>query len=285
MPADAPPPSGRLPAPVSASTAPADEFARLVEIMRLLRSPEGCPWDRRQTLTTLAPFVLEEAHEVVEAIELGEPTAVCDEVGDLLFECVFLAEVASSDGQFTIADAARTVSDKLVRRHPHVFTTTERTPDLHTPEAVIAQWHAIKQRERADAGKTARATFEGIPRTLPALSAAVEISKRAARVGFDWPDAAAVVEKIHEELAELADARGKDTPGPAFEELGDLLFAAANLARKMGVDPEASLRSANRKFTARFTAMEQHADSEGHPLQGRSLEELESLWQRVKQQP
>jgi MazG family protein len=282
MTADAPPPRGRVPAPVSASRSAADEFARLVEIMRLLRSPDGCPWDRRQTLATLAPFVLEEAHEVVEAIELGRAEDVCEEVGDLLFECVFLAEVAASDGQFTIADAARTVADKLVRRHPHVFASNEITPDLHTPEAVIAQWQAIKARERAEAGAVPQTTFDGIPRTLPALSAAVEISKRAARVGFDWPDPAAVVAKIEEELAELADARGQDSPGRTAEELGDLLFAVANLARKLGVDPEAALRGANRKFVERFTAMERRAEAEGRALEGRSLDELESLWQDVK---
>jgi MazG family protein len=261
-------------------------FERLVEIMRTLRAPDGCPWDREQTHASLRPFVLEETYEVLEAIEHGSPAELREELGDFLFEAVFLARISEEAGDFSIGDAIDAICDKLVRRHPHVF---DRARALTTGE-VIEQWETLKARERAATGeppeqKRAKTTLSGVPRTLPSLLRAYEVSARAASVGFDWQRAADVVSKIEEEVAELRREVDTGATGPlsrAEDEMGDLLFAMANLSRKLGIEPEAALRRANDKFTRRFEAVERAFADRGRALTDASLEEMEAEWQRVK---
>jgi MazG family protein len=265
------------------------EFTRLVEIMATLRSPEGCPWDREQTLQSLTQYVLEEAYEVVDAIDHGNLEALREEIGDHIFEGVFLAEIAASMNAFTVADALRTVSDKLVRRHPHVFQDDGRVHDAESKErapsahAALSRWDAQKAQEKAASGEAASA-LAGLPRSLPALHRAYKIGRRAAAVGFDWEAAEGVVGKIEEEVAELRDTLAEE-PGNtarAEEEMGDLLFAIANLSRKLGIEPEAALRKANDKFTERFQAMEIRITASGRDLTAMSLGDLETEWQQVK---
>lgn len=250
--------------------------------MRVLRSPDGCPWDREQTLRTLVPFVLEEAHEVVEAIEQQDPAALRDEIGDLLFEGVFLAQLEAEAGHFTITEALNAVRAKLVRRHPHVFAPDEGTAHVTTAQAVKDQWDAIKAVERAEQGRERRSPLAGVPEGLPALLRAHRVSAKAAGVGFDWTGPGQVLEKIDEELDELKRSLADGTPEAVAEELGDLLFAAANLARKLDLDPEAVLRAANRKFVARFEAMQARLADTGLSLEAATLDEMEAAWQAVK---
>lgn len=298
---------GRLVPPAAAPSSAGNELTRLAEIMRLLRSPEGCPWDREQSLASLAPFVLEEAHEVVEAIERDDLDGLRGEVGDLVFEGVFLAQLASEQGAFTLADALGSVTEKLIRRHPHVFAqpgadaarpgadaaqagadgthpgadgTSGRAID--SPAAVKEQWDEIKAQERADAGKGGHGPMDGIPASLPALMTAHEIGRRAAKVRFDWPDAAGVLAKVEEELRELRTEMADGDRERTREELGDLLFSMANLARQLGVDPEAALRAANRKFLARFAALSERLARRGTRWDDVSVEEMEAEWQAVK---
>ena len=267
----------------------AQGFARLVDIMAVLRSPGGCPWDREQTFQSLSQFVLEEAYEVVEAIERGDLAALCEEIGDHIFEGVFLAQIASDLGAFAVADALEKVSTKLVKRHPHVFrddgslhdrASKERAPSA---DAALSRWDAKKAQERAAEGRAA-AMLGGIPKSLPALLRACKISRRAAAVGFDWTNASDGVTKIEEEARELRaalDAEPSDT-ARAEEDVGDLLFAIANLSRKLGIEPETALRKANDKFTARFTTMEQRISESGRRMEEMTLDELEQEWQRTR---
>ena len=262
-------------------------FERLVEIMRTLRGPQGCPWDREQTLASLRPFVLEETYEVLEAIESGSPAQLCEELGDFLFEAVFLAQISEERGDFAIGDAIDAICDKLVRRHPHVFARSDEDGAL-TSAQVIEKWEALKQRERAATGqesKQPKTTLSGVPQTLPSLLRAYEISARAAAVGFDWQQATDVLAKIEEEVAEVRHEVETGATGQlsrAEEEMGDLLFAIANLSRKLGIEPEAALRRANEKFTKRFDAMERVFTARGQSLTDASLDEMEAEWQRVK---
>src|SRR4030095_11928304 len=233
-----------------------DQFDKLVAIMRTLRSPEGCPWDRAQSLSSLTHFVLEEAYEVVDAIERGDAEALKEEIGDHIFEGVFLAQVAAEDGLFTVDDSLRAVVEKLVRRHPHVFQQDGRVHDAESKErapsasAALDRWNLLTAQERAKSGQT-HSTLGGVPNSLPALLRAYKIGKRAASTGFDWNDCFAVVEKLAEEVAELRETLAKEPPNTARaeEEMGDLLFAIANLSRKLGIEPETALRHANDKFT------------------------------------
>jgi ATP diphosphatase len=265
------------------------EFVRLVEIMATLRSPEGCPWDREQTLQSLGQYVLEEAYEVVDAIERGDLAALREEVGDHIFEGVFLSQVASDMRAFTVADALRAVSDKLVRRHPHVFRDDGRVHDAASKErapsatAALSRWDTQKAQEKAASGE-APATLGGLPRSLPALHRAYKIGRRAAAVGFDWTTATDVVGKIEEEIAELRETLSEepDNRERAEEEMGDLLFAIANLSRKLGIEPEAALRKANDKFTERFTRMEARIGASGREMTAMSPEDLEAEWQANK---
>jgi MazG family protein len=264
----------------------ARRFADLVAIMRRLRSARGCAWDRQQTLGTLRPFVLSEAYEVVDAIDRGDLEALRGEIGDLLFEAVFLAQICADVGRFTIAEAIDDVARKLVRRHPHVFPARGRPGRgggrrALTPGQVKEQWEQIKAREQARRGER-RSVLGGGPAALPALVRAFEIGTRAASVGFDWARPADVVAKIEEEVAELRRAVADEGAARVEEEMGDLLFALANLSRKLGVDPESALRAANTKFTQRFTALEARLHAKGRSVHDATLEEMEAEWQRLK---
>lgn len=276
-----PPPGPRLPAPVATDASAGAEFARLVEIMRALRSPEGCPWDREQTPRTLARYVLEEAHEVVDAIERDDVEALCEELGDHVFEAVFLAQIFDEAGRFTMADAVRAINEKLIRRHPHVFAP-DGDPGVDSAERVLEQWEVIKARERADKGVERSSVLDGMPVSATALSNALEIGKRVARVNFDWPDTDAVTAKLHEELEEVRDAVAHGDAAHVAEEVGDLLFVVAQLARKLGVDPEGALRNANRKFTGRFHEVEARVVADGRDIRTVPLEDLEAIWQEIK---
>ncbi len=269
--------SGDLP-PTAAAGA---QFERLVEIMRTLRSPDGCAWDREQTVASLRPFVLEEAYEVVEAMDRGDRAALCEELGDLLLEAVFVAQICAEDGDFTIADAAEAVTAKLIRRHPHIFGDGAASADL-SPVEVKRQWERIKREERAGAPRDRATLLDGIPEALPSLLRASRIGARAANVGFDWDEAKQVVDKADEEIAELRDAIAGGDRAQIEEELGDLLFTVANAARKLRVDPESALRTANTKFTRRFRAVEQRLEDRGETLHDASPDELEREWQAVK---
>jgi MazG family protein len=259
------------------------QFLRLLQIMATLRSPEGCPWDREQTIDTLKPYVLEETYELLEAIDRHDHQALREELGDFLFEAVFLAQLESEAGHSSIGDALETVADKLVRRHPHVFGRQQGEPPLESATAVVARWEEIKRAERI-ASATPKTLLGGIPAALPSLLRADQIGRRAASVGFDWQRADDVIRKIEEEIAELREALGPTTPGSASaeEEMGDLLFAIANLSRKLGIEPETALRKANDKFMQRFTAMEQAVGQSGRALRELTLDELETEWNRVK---
>jgi MazG family protein len=266
-----------------------ERFDRLVEIMRTLRSPHGCPWDREQTLQSLRPFVLEETYELLDTLDRQDTAALREELGDFLYEAVFLAQIAEEDGHFTIGDAVQAIVDKLVRRHPHVFTSDGRplgeAGTALTAGAVIEKWEELKAKERAASPEpSAKTTLSGVPPTLPALLRAYELSARAAAVGFDWVRAADVVDKIDEEVAELREAVTDAATERAEEEMGDLLFSIANLARKLGVEPESALRRATDKFQRRFEALERQATADGHRLQDLPLEQLEERWQRVKRE-
>ena len=256
-------------------------FERLVEIMRTLRSPGGCAWDREQTVASLRPFVLEEAYEVVEAMDRNDRASLCEELGDLLLEAVFVAQICAEDGDFTIADAADAVTAKLIRRHPHVFGEGAGAGDL-SPVEVKRQWERIKREERADAPADRATLLDGIPEALPSLLRASRIGARAANVGFDWDEAEQVIDKADEEIAELRDAIAAGSPAPIEEEIGDLLFTIANAARKLRVDPESALRTANAKFTRRFRAVEQRLEDRGRTVHDASPDELEREWQAVK---
>jgi MazG family protein len=264
------------------------KFDQLLGIMRTLRAPGGCPWDREQTHASLRPFVLEETYEVLEAIDGGSPDSLREELGDYLYEAVFLAQISEEAGQFAIGDAIDAIRDKLIRRHPHVFERAAGDESI-TSDQVIEKWETLKARERASAAEERptqrKTTLSGVPRTLPSLLRAYEISARAAAVGFDWAKPTDVLDKIDEEVAELRHEVESGATGHlsrAEEEMGDLLFAIANLSRKLGIEPEAALRRANEKFTRRFDAVEQAFADRGLSLSEATLEEMEAEWQKVK---
>jgi MazG family protein len=273
------------------TTDAASAFARLVELVRVLRSPGGCPWDREQTLQTLRPFVLEETYEVLEALDHDDRHALREEIGDFIFEGVLLAQLCAESGDFTVADSLHAISDKLVRRHPHVFgPESDRAgsgsrPRPTTPDEVVERWEDLKSREKSSKGEP-RTALGGVPKVLPALLRTHEIGIRASAVGFDWERAADVVAKIEEEVAELREEIGGARAGSAEraeEEMGDLLFAIANLSRKLGIEPESALRKANEKFTRRFSAMEARLRAAGRSLSECSLQDMEDEWSQVKQ--
>ncbi|MEO5820504.1 MAG: nucleoside triphosphate pyrophosphohydrolase [Vicinamibacteraceae bacterium] len=271
-------------APPAGST-PGAALEALVALMRILRSPTGCPWDREQTLDTLLPFVLEEAHEVVEAAERRDMDELKGEIGDLMFEGVFLSQLTSESGDFTITDALNDVRAKLVRRHPHVFAPDAAiAAAVTTPQAVLTQWDAIKVVERAEKGRERTSRIDGVPEGLPALLRAARISTKAAKVGFEWPTPEEVLEKIDEETAEVRAALAEGDAAHVAEEIGDLLFAVSNLARKLELDPEALLRAANRKFATRFRAMEVRLADAGTPVgsDAATLDVMEAAWQAGK---
>jgi MazG family protein len=254
-------------------------FQTLVDIMARLRGPQGCPWDREQTLESLRGFLLEETYEVLDAIDRGDTDALRGEIGDLIFEGVFLAQICADEGRFTVADALESIAAKLVRRHPHIFDPDGRP--LDTPGQVHQQWEQIKAREQADAGER-RSVLRGVPKALPSLLRAHEIGTRVGAVGFEWAKTADVVDKIEEEVAELRQAVHSEGVARTEEEMGDLLFSIANLARRLGIDSESALRKANEKFTKRFTALEDRLHARGRSVHDASLEEMEREWEIVK---
>ncbi len=245
---------------------------RLLEVMRRLRDPaSGCPWDLAQDGRTLARYTLEEAHELVAALEAGTPDAVRDELGDLLFQVVFHAQLAQERGDYDFDAVAAAIAEKLTRRHPHVFAAGGAQG--------AGQWEAIKARERGERG--AHGVLDDVPLALPALARAAKLGKRAAAVGFDWPDARGAREKVLEELAEV-DAAALESPERLAEEVGDLLLAATSLARHLKVDPETALRQANQRFEGRFRQMEAVAARRGLALQGLSAAQWDELWEAAK---
>ncbi|MDP2054797.1 MAG: nucleoside triphosphate pyrophosphohydrolase [Acidobacteriota bacterium] len=268
-------------------------FQQLVEIMRTLRSEHGCAWDRQQTVRTLRPFVLGETYELLDALDREDYEELKGELGDFLFEAVFLAQICEEEGRFSIADSIQAISDKLIRRHPHVFDA-EGLPTVAsaevgkaslTPREVKERWEDIKKQERRDAGEPDKTLLSGIPRSMPSLLRAYELATRAATVGFDWVKPEDVLDKIDEETRELREA--VETLGPkspeAEEELGDLLFAVANLARKLGVEPETALRLANDKFQKRFDDVERQVTEKGERMRDLTLEQLEAHWLIAKE--
>jgi ATP diphosphatase len=256
-----------------------DAFQKLVDIMQRLRGPGGCPWDREQTIHSLRGFVLEETYEVLDAIDNDDHDALRGEIGDLLFEGVFLAQIESDEGRFTVSDSLSAITEKLVRRHPHVFGSTE---GVDTAGKVVEQWEQIKAREQKDAGAR-RALLSGVPKALPSLLRAYEIGTRVAAVGFDWARTEDVVDKIEEEVHELRAAVRDETRERAEEEMGDLLFSIANLARKLGIEPESALRKANEKFSTRFAALERRFEEQGRSVHDATLEEMEGVWSEIKE--
>jgi ATP diphosphatase len=260
------------------TTSPETAIARLLSIMARLRDPVGgCPWDQVQSFATIAPYTIEEAYEVADAIARGPDfPALQDELGDLLFQVVYHARMAEEANRFNFAAVAEAISDKMIRRHPHVFGEGA----ARDAAGQIAAWDAQKANERAARAETG--TLAGVPLALPALTRAEKLTRRAARVGFDWPDAAAVLDKLEEEAAELrAELPGAD-PDRLADEVGDLLFVLANLARKLALDPEDCLRRANAKFARRFNAVEEHLAKEGNSPADTDLAAMEAAWVAVK---
>jgi nucleoside triphosphate diphosphatase len=262
------------------------EFDRLLDIMATLRSPTGCPWDREQTIDSLKPFVLEETYEVLDAIDRHDHAALREELGDFLLQAVFLAQLEAEAGHFTIADSLRAIADKLVRRHPHVFKQHEGEAPLESAGQVRTRWEEIKAQERSAASdhQAPKTLLSGIPSTLPALLRAYHIGVRAASVHFDWSRADDVVAKMQEEVNEIREVVQAQPPDQARaeEEVGDLLFAIAQLARQLHVDPETALRKANDKFSRRFTQMETTIRDSGRSMPEMPIAELERFWQLTK---
>ncbi len=259
----------------AATLSATNETARLIGIMAALRDPEtGCPWDIEQDFASIAPYTIEEAHEVADAIAREAWDELPGELGDLLLQVVFHAQMADEAGMFGFADVARAISDKLVARHPHVFGTESRDKSAAQQ---VKDWEAIKATERA--AKAEKGVLDGVALGLPALTRAIKLQNRAARVGFDWPSADEVLDKLAEETAEL---RAATDPAHRAEEFGDLLFVLANLARHLDIDPEAALRDANAKFTRRFAAIEAALAADGRRPEDSTLAEMDALWDAAK---
>jgi ATP diphosphatase len=262
--------------PDPAATAEA-ELRRLLDIMAALRDPAtGCPWDKTQTFDTIAPYTIEEAYEVADAIAQRDFGALPDELGDLLFQVVYHARMAEEAGHFAFADITKSISDKMIRRHPHVFGNAAARDAI----AQTTAWEMQKFAERA--ARKQSGALAGVPTALPALTRALKLTNRAARVGFDWPNADQVLAKLDEEIQELRAELSEADPARLTDEVGDLLFVLANLARKLNLDPEICLRHANDKFSRRFNAMENVFEGQGKTLSELSLDEMEAGWQHVK---
>ena len=254
---------------------------RILDIMAALRAPEtGCPWDLQQDFASIAPYTIEEAYEVTDAIERGDMDDLKDELGDLLLQVVFHARMAEEADLFTFDDVVDAIADKMTRRHPHVFGSN----DADTPEQVKQNWEEIKAAEKAAKGKTDAddSLLADVPPTLPALTRAVKLQKRAARIGFDWNEAEPIFDKLEEEIGELREAMSRKNSADIEDEYGDVLFVIANLARHLSLDPEAALRKGNAKFTRRFQALERFAKEAKPDLSDFTLDEYEVFWQRAK---
>ena len=250
-------------------------FDDLVKLMTTLRAPGGCPWDRKQTLESLKPFVIEEAYEVVDAIDRDNRAALLEEVGDFLLEAVFITEITREEGSFDIYDSITAIHDKLVRRHPHVFGDVE----AKDAEQVLVNWEKLKSEERK---KENKGVLSGVPASLPALLKAARLTEKAARVGFDWRGTDEVFHKVDEEIGELREAIASGDKANMHDEIGDLLFTIANIARKLDVNAEEALQSTNRKFARRFESMESRVHGEGRNIDQLTLEEMDSLWDEAK---
>lgn len=251
---------------------------QLLEIMKRLRDPEtGCPWDIEQDFASIAPFSIEEAYEVEDAIKRGDMTDLQSELGDLLFQSVFQSQIAADKGLFDFQDVAKTIAAKMIDRHPHVFGDQS---NQKSPEQQTIDWEVQKAAERERRGETR--VLDGVALGLPALMRAQKLQKRAARVGFDWPDVTHVIDKIVEESKELVEARDSKTPADVYEEYGDLLFVMVNLGRHMGIETEEALRDANDKFTRRFNAVEDKLKADGKSPSDSNVEEMDALWDEVK---
>jgi nucleoside triphosphate diphosphatase len=269
---------------------PSSDISRLLEIMAALRNPDtGCPWDQEQDFASIAPYTLEEAYEVVDAIERGDPADLKEELGDLLLQVVFHAQMAAEKGMFAFPDVVEAISRKLIRRHPHVFGDSREL----SPAQVKMLWDDIKREEKAErrlsreklgliAQDPEGGFLCGIPTALPALTRAHKLTAKAAKVGFDWPEPSQVIDKIHEELEEVKEASSSGDRDRVEDEIGDLLFAVSNLARHYGVDPEAALRRTNAKFERRFGAIERALERKDRTLEEASLDEMEELWIEAK---
>jgi len=260
------------------SSAAGLKFQRLVEIMARLRAPGGCPWDRDQTFDSIKPYTLEETYEVLEAIDRRDWNDLSEELGDFMLQAVFYAQMAAEEGLFAIGDALDAINRKLIRRHPHVFGEQS----AETPGDVKRIWGQVKAEEKKDKGREQDGLLTAVPRALPALVEAQQISSRAAGAGFDWENAEQVLDKLHEELGEFHEARRRASQPELEDELGDLLFVLVNLARFVKVDPEQALRRTNAKFRRRFEYIERKLAERGRKLEDSNIGEMEALWQEAK---
>lgn len=264
---------------IMSNKAPLTHTQTLLEVMEKLRTPEtGCPWDLEQDNASILPYTIEEVYEVAEAIHQNDTSALKEELGDLLFQVVFYAQMAAEKGEFTFEDIAQTIAEKMIHRHPHVFSEA----DIPTADAQVEAWEALKAKEREDASEATTSVLDNIPLAFPALMRAQKISKRVAREGFDWPNVEQVFDKVQEELAEIKEAISEKNQAHIEEEIGDALFAMVNLARHAGADAETALAAANRKFESRFRYIEGQLAAQSTSLKESNLEALEVLWQAAK---
>lgn len=254
-------------------------YAELLQVMARLRAPDGCPWDREQTHESLRPYLLEETYEALEAIDRGDHPELCKELGDVLLQIVFHAQLASEAGRFTMADVCQAIVDKLVHRHPHVFADVR----VDGSEQVLNNWEELKRQEKGDAD-TPHSALDGVPARLPALLRAQRVQSRASRVGFDWDQLDGPLDKVEEEFAELRREWEQGQIAAAEEEMGDLLFALVNASRFLKINPEDALRRGVTKFERRFRAVEATFEAEGRRLSDASLEEMDAVWDRIKAQ-
>jgi tetrapyrrole methylase family protein / MazG family protein len=268
------------------NTQPAASFLRLYDIIETLRGADGCAWDREQTTSSLRDSLIEECYECVEAISDSSTAGTREELGDVFLIATMMSYIEQQSGNFTVSDVLEEISDKLVRRHPHVFGESDAT----TPDEIITQWNEIKATEKKNAGKTKRTSIlDRISRAAPPLRYAWEMQKKAAKTGFDWPDRSGIIDKIHEELGELSDAReisdSEERHRAVEEEIGDLLFTVVNLARADGIEPDIALHRANTKFSRRFRAVEHGMAERSLEMRAEHLETMESLWEKAKRDP
>jgi tetrapyrrole methylase family protein/MazG family protein len=255
-----------------------DKFDELLTIIEKLRSPQGCPWDREQTHKSLKPYAIEEAHEVAEAVDMGDPELLADELGDLLLQVVLHSQIGREENTFTIEDVLNGVNSKMIRRHPHVFSDTT----VSGTGEVLQNWEAIKKKEKAK--RDHKSVLDGIPLSLPGLYRASKIQKKAARVGFDWPDTQGPLDKIKEEIEEFTREIERDDKEAMIDEFGDILFSLVNLSRKMDFDAEDSLRMATAKFEKRFRRVEEIARSKEIDMTASKIDELDKLWDEAKEE-
>jgi tetrapyrrole methylase family protein/MazG family protein len=270
-------------ASIKENTSKNNTVADLLAIMAKLRGPSGCPWDKEQTENTLKKYLMEEAYEVLEAIEMNQPDQLKEELGDLLLQIIFLCRIAEEKGQFNFWEVARTLSEKLIRRHPHVFSSSSKIAGKNKPrdaQAVVEIWKSVKENEKNRPRKTSR--IDGLPLAFPALERAQRMSGKASRAGFDWPNIDGVWEKVMEELTELKKVGQETSLQRVEEELGDLFFSLVNWARFKGISAEQSLRKANRRFAKRFRYVEAGLERQGRSLEEATLEEMDQLWNEAK---